>query len=445
MKKTKRVKIGGYEYSLEQILDSHYAEKVRKAIVNINKKDLIELFRLLNEEELKREKTPKKSNEYLLKMTDEFLSIYGECIESSISIDKLISAAEAANYIDFLRYLLVNLSTYTKCEEHLKYIKNVIIKIIKKQGTLEQIEDIICCDDKILSQEEMDLLFYDDINFLAKLITGSSNDSHDIKKLVKDFEEKLDKMLAKEDIEGILNFVVLNFKAICDCEKVDFTNSINKIISFILVKGTAKDIYSLAGYSYQTPYFRRIVKAVIKTNHWDYWYLITHMFSDDRRSIEENKDVMSDLVEAVLKTKVPAYIYFFVAQVKEYLSEDNIKSIIATMIELKDKTYTEYLIMELRLIKLSQNIEEFIQLNYPNMSTNAAQNYSSKNQWNRHMGIPAWELEYALLWCAKLECAKEFGCVSKDFSFDEIGIAVHEDGSFDNAKQLVLSNIDAGL
>ena len=443
MRKIKRVKISGHEYTMQQILDNHYAESIKKAIVN-NPKDLIELFRFLNQEQLKREKAPKNPDECLDRVVYDFLILYEECIKTSISIDRLIYAAEEANYIDFLRYLICNLSDYIESENKAKYIRK-IIEIIKKQGTLEQIEDIICCDDKILSQEEMDLLLYDDINFLAKLITGSSNDSHDIKKLVKDFEEKLDKMLAKEDIKGILNFVIVNFKAICDCEKVDFTNSINKIISFILVKGTAKDVYSLARYAYQTPYFRRIVKAVIKTNHWDYWYLITHMFSDDRRSIEENKDVMSDLVEAALQTKVPAYIYFFVAQVKEYLSEDNIKSIIATMIELKDKTYTEYLIMELRLIKLSQNIEEFIQLNYPNMSINAAQNYSSKNQRNRHMGIPAWELEYALLWCAKLECAKECGCVSKDFSFDEIGIAVHEDGSFDNAKQLKLSNIDIGI
>lgn len=197
-----------------------------------------------------------------------------------------------------------------------------------------------------------------------------------------------------------------------------------------------KNIYKFTRYSYQTPYFRKMVNALIGTGCCDYRYSITRIFGDNMRSIEKNKEVMSDLVGAALKTNVPAYIYLFVIKTNEYLSDDDIKCVLVTMIGLEDKTYTDYLIMELRSIELSQNVKEFIQQHYPNISTNVALNYSDSI---------ARELEYAFLWATEIEYAKYQDYVSKDFSFDEIGISVHEDGSFDNAKQLVLSNIDAGL
>ena len=424
---------------MEHILNCSYAEIIKRAI-SYNQKDLIELFRFLNQEEFKRERAPIRPDECLDRVVYDFLTLYEECIKTSISIDRLIDAAAIANYIDFFRYLICNLSDYIESENKEKYIRK-IIEIIKKQGTLEQIETIVYSADYILVQEEMDLLFdriaeLGDIYFLAVTITGILSDTFNMKKLVQAFEEKIDKMIAEEDIKGILKFTEGNLKIISNCTNVDFTNSINKIISFILLKGNVKNIYSLTRHSYKTPYFRKMINALIKTGCWDYWYSITHMFSDDRRSMEENKEVMSDLVCAALKTNVPAYIYLFVSKTKSYLSEDDIRLILVKMLELNDKTYIAYLIMELKSIKLSQNTQVFIQHNYPNISTNDVLNYNDSI---------ATELAAAFLWNLTLEYAKYRDYVSEDFSFDEIGIAVHEDGSFDNAKQLKLSNIDIGI
>lgn len=400
---------------------------------------MIELFKFLNQEELERENAPKNPDECLDRVIYDFLTLHEECIQTSIGIDRLIGAAEKANYMDFFRYLILNLSDYIE-DEKAKYIRK-IIEIINQRGTLEQIEIIAYCAEYILEQEEMDLLFdgfikHGDIDFLIITITGRLSDTFNMKKLVKAFEEKLDKMMVEEDIEGVLNFAEENLTIISNCRKVDFTNSINKILNFILVKGTVKNIYKLTRYSYQTPYFRKMVNALIGTGCWDCWYSIARIFGDDIRSIEKNKEVISDLVGAALKTNVPAYIYLFVTKTKQYLSDDDIKRVLVTMIGLEDKIYTDYLIMELRSIELSQNVKEFIQQHYPNISTNVALNYSDSI---------ARELGYAFLWATEIEYAKYQDYVSEGFSFDEIGIAVHEDGSFDNAKQLVLSNIQAGL
>ena len=434
MEEVRRAKINGCEYTMEEVLyNKHCAEKIKKTIVN-NQEDLIELFRVLNEEELERENAQIRLGGCLDRVVYNFLNMYEECIKSSISIDRLIDAAEKANYMDFFRYLILNLSEYIE-DEKAKYIRK-IIEIINQRGTLEQIEIIAYCAEYILEQEEMDLLFdgfikHGDIFFLIKTVIGRLSDTFDMKKLVVVFEEKLDKMIAEEDIEGVLNFAEGNLKIISNCRKVDFTNSINKIISFILVKGTAKDIYSLARYSYQTPYFRRIIRALIETNRWDYWLSIIDVFGKNKEAMCE---ALGDLIDAVLKTNVPAYIYLFFARTKKYLSEDDIKRILVTIIELEDKTYTEYVIMELRSIELSQNVKEFIQQHYPNISTSVVLNYLYVNQFDIFMGDPAWEIKYLFS-----------DGINTNFSFDEIGIAVHEDGSFDNAKQLVLSNIDAGL
>ena len=439
MKKPRRVTIDGREYTMEHILNCSYAEIIKRAISD-NQKDLIELFRFLNQEELKREKAPKRPDECLDRVVYDFLTLYEECIKTSISIDRLIDAAAKANYIDFFRYLICNLSDYIESENKAKYIRK-IIEIINQRGTLKQIRTIAYSAEYILKQEEMDLLFdriaeLGDIYFLAVTITGRLSDTFNMKKLVQGFEEKIDKMIAAEDIKGILEFTEEILKIISNCTNVDFTNSINRIISFILLKGTAKNIYSLTRHSYKTPYFRKMINALIKTGCWDYWYSITHMFSDDRRSMEENKEVMSDLVGTALKTNVPAYIYLFVSKTKSYLSEDDIRLILVKMLELNDETYIAYLIMELKSIKLSQNTQAFIQHNYPNISTNDVLNYNDSI---------ARELGQSFLWNLNLEYAKYRDYVSKDFSFDEIGIAVHEDGSFDNAKQLRLSNIDIGI
>ena len=440
MSKIKRLEIDGNEYTMEEVLyNRYYAEKIKKAIVN-SQENLIKLFQFLNQEELEREKAPKKDGVYLKYVVYEFLEEYEEEIKSSISIDRLIDAANKANYIDLLRYLICNLIGYIEADKQTEYIDK-IIKVIKEKATLKQIKTIAYYGQNTLTQEEMDLLFdriaeLGDIYFLAVTITGILSDTFNMKKLVQAFEEKIDKMIAEEDIKGILKFTEGNLKIISNCTNVDFTNSINKIISFILLKGNVKNIYSLTRHSYKTPYFRKMINALIKTGCWDYWYSITHMFSDDRRSMEENKEVMSDLVCAALKTNVPAYIYLFVSKTKSYLSEDDIRLILVKMLELNDKTYIAYLIMELKSIKLSQNTQVFIQHNYPNISTNDVLNYNDSI---------ATELAAAFLWNLTLEYAKYRDYVSEDFSFDEIGIAVHEDGSFDNAKQLKLSNIDIGI
>lgn len=432
--------IDGKKYSLYDVLyNKNYKKEIENALAN-NQKDLIELFRFLNEEELRRERAPRRPNECLDRVVYKFLNSYEECIKTSISIDRLIDAAEEANYIDFFRYLICNLSDYIESENKAKYIRK-IIEIINQRGTLEQIDTIAYSAEYILKQEEMDLLFdriveLGDIYFLAVTITGRLSYTFNMGKLVQAFEEKIDKMIAAEDIKGILKFTEEILKIISNCKRVNLSNSINKIISFILLKGTKQDIYSLTRHSYKTPYFRKMINALIKTGCWDYWYSITHMFSDDRRSMEENKEVMSDLVDAALKTNVPAYIYLFVSKTKSYLSEDDIRLILVKMLELNDKTYIAYLIMELKSIKLSQKTQAFIQHNYPSISTNDVLNYNDSI---------ACELKQAFLWNLNLEYAKYRDYVSEDFSFDEIGIAVHEDGSFDNAKQLKLSNIDIGI
>lgn len=417
-----KITINGIDYTIHDILgkglSSNLTLKVKDAIRE-NQVDWVKLFQFLKE--------TKKTQKKLGNVAYQFFGLYAESIKAYTSIDVLIEAAKKTVYIDFFKTMLADTVLFVG-EEEWEKCQEKLISIIKEIGTLSDIENLIDVTAHNLSQENMDSLFEKiaDSNSMESIIgtiTSYSVVGFNLGKLIEAFDGLIDEMIEGKKTGKILTFVRDHLEIIDECGNDKLANSINKIINYIILQGDAANIFILALSAYNTSYFEKILEALIDTNNLRYLLQIWMMiFDENNHLVKEKKKMIGYIIDAVIKTNIPAYIYIFMVRAKWSLSEDDIKRIFDKMIELDDKKYIEYLIIELKPLGLSENLKKIIQQSYPNSALNMTfDNYKLFNQLENAFISNDVELLY------------------------ELGVVVHEDGSFDTEEESKLANIQAGL
>lgn len=240
--------------------------------------------------------------------------------------------------------------------------KQKLIDTIRDIANLSEIEDFINSTYGVLSQKNIDTLSSSaidskEINFLVRFILGYFEHNYDASNLIEAFESLVDEMISQKKEQEILIFASSHLWAICKYENLRITNSINKIITFIVSTGNPNYIYALTHSTKHTHYFRNMVQFLIATNDLYYIYKIAIL-------TDISSEVISDLVNAAIDTNIPAYMYLFAAKVKN-IPEQIMKLLIVAMFKTKDEKYIKYLITELKKKELSQDIQDFIKQNFP--------------------------------------------------------------------------------
>lgn len=353
-------------------------------------KTVVKFYEMMQDDENRKNRLSHKNH------IESFFSFFEENrVVITANLDRLIDIIIELKAVNFIEYIIVNFKKFSDCYvDDKESIGNLITILIKEIVEIKQGYEINHLNSYITKiEEEMGISLLYAHTVLAGAVEKTQSMGQKInflsqtpnEDLIISINGKIEEVIKEKNVEEALRFAEENLERINRLNNDALNNSVNSLMDFVTATNNPKYIYLLA---------------------------TSNKFGQNRT-----------LLNALIKINIPAFIYLYAATI-ENISEDDMELIVAYMLTTNDAKLIGYLLWHLRD---KNNVSNGLKL--------ALQNKLNVND-------KYWFISYDIKTPNKLKGA----LLSDDIQMlAEFGIVLNEDNLYDDKKQLVLADIQAGL